>query len=106
MLKVILRASFQRSSTHQHILVRRFANPIVRREVERDKEFAAHACANFEEAINPKKSFSDGVGSRGRAASLCVLHDFYAVASEQNCIEHSERFHLIFSRIHSRVLFL
>jgi hypothetical protein len=24
-------------------------------EAERDKEFATHVCANFEEAINPKK---------------------------------------------------
>jgi len=25
-------------------------------EAERDKEFAAHICANFQKAINPKKS--------------------------------------------------
>jgi len=25
-------------------------------EAERDKEFAAHTCANFQKAINPKKS--------------------------------------------------
>lgn len=25
-------------------------------QAERDKEFAAHTCANFQKAINPKKS--------------------------------------------------
>jgi hypothetical protein len=35
----------------------------------------------------------------------CIAY-FARVASKQNYMEHSGRFHLIFSRIHSRVLFL
>jgi len=37
---------------------------------------------------------------------LCASYRVSMPLPEQNCIEHSERFHFIFSRIHSWVLFL
>jgi hypothetical protein len=72
-------------------------------EAERDKEFAAPVPAFKRRSI--QRSFSDGQRSRGRAFPV-RLPAYARVASKQNRMEHSERLHLIFSRIHSRVLFL
>jgi hypothetical protein len=74
-------------------------------EAERDKEIRSpHLCqlSNGDQSNEVLATVNEVAAERFPVR----LTAYARVALKQNCMEHSERFHLIFSRIHSRVLFL
>ena len=72
-------------------------------EAERDKEIRSpHLCQ-----LSKSDQSNEALAAVNEVAADHVRLTAYArVAAKQNYMGHSGRFHLIFSRIHSRVLFL